>query len=256
MSRARNIKPGLFKNEELSECSALARLLFIGLWCEADREGRLEDRPKRIKATLLPYDECDVDRMLWELSARGFIVRYEVAGVRYIAIPAFTKHQNPHKKEPASVLPSPPEPGRDREIPGQNREFPGQDREIPEPTRLIPDSLLLIPDSGFLITSSYEEGGIATDVAPPPQRKRFVPPTVEEVEAHCRETGRYIDAQAFVDFYASKGWVVGKAPMKSWQAAVGTWARRDRGQVNGSPAHPSSTRARSLADDLTDRSWV
>ena len=50
MARARNIKPGFFANENLAECDPLARLLFAGLWCLADREGRLEDRPKRIAA--------------------------------------------------------------------------------------------------------------------------------------------------------------------------------------------------------------
>ena len=50
MPRARNVKPGFFKNELLAECEPLARILFEGLWCEADREGRLEDRPRRLKA--------------------------------------------------------------------------------------------------------------------------------------------------------------------------------------------------------------
>lgn len=54
--RARNIKPGFFKNEDISECSPSARLLFIGLWMLADREGRLEYRPKRWKGELFPYE--------------------------------------------------------------------------------------------------------------------------------------------------------------------------------------------------------
>ena len=52
--RARNIKPGSFKNEDLCEIEPLGRLVLIGLWCVADREGKLEDRPKRIKAELFP----------------------------------------------------------------------------------------------------------------------------------------------------------------------------------------------------------
>jgi hypothetical protein len=64
MARARNIKPGFFLNDELAECEPLARLLFAGLWCIADREGRLEDKPKRIKVEILPYDDCDIDYLL------------------------------------------------------------------------------------------------------------------------------------------------------------------------------------------------
>lgn len=109
MSRARNIKPGFFKNDLLAECSPLARLLFAGLWCEADREGRLEDRPKRIKAECLPYDETECDDLLNELAAHGFITRYVVEGTGYIAINEFAKHQNPHQRELPSVIPAPSE---------------------------------------------------------------------------------------------------------------------------------------------------
>ena len=104
MARARNIKPGFFKNAELAECSPLARLLFIYLWTEADKEGRLEDRPKQLKAYGLPYDDCDADQLLNELHAAGFIKRYEGGGKKIIWIVNFKKHQNPHPKETPSEL--------------------------------------------------------------------------------------------------------------------------------------------------------
>lgn len=59
-------------------------------------------------------------------------------------------------------------------------------------------------------------------------KKRFTPPSVDEVSAYVAEKGYSIDPEAFIDFYASKGWMVGKNKMKDWKAAVGTWARRDR----------------------------
>lgn len=111
MARSRNIKPGFFQNELLAEADPLARLLFAGLWTLADREGRMEDRPKRIKAALLPYDGCDVDGLLNQLAERGFIVRYVVGGIPLILVVNFTKHQNPHCKEAASHLPPPHEHG-------------------------------------------------------------------------------------------------------------------------------------------------
>ncbi len=55
--------------------------------------------------------------------------------------------------------------------------------------------------------------------------KRFVPPTPEEVNAYCRERNNGIDGSEFCDFYTSKGWKVGKNPMKDWKAAVRTWER-------------------------------
>ena len=60
--------------------------------------------------------------------------------------------------------------------------------------------------------------------------KRFVPPSFDEVQAYCTERGNGIDAQAFIDFYASKGWMVGKTKMTDWKAAVRTWESRKRKQ--------------------------
>ena len=62
-------------------------------------------------------------------------------------------------------------------------------------------------------------------------RARFTPPTVEEVEAYIRERKSNVNARRFVDFYASKGWMVGKNPMKDWRAAIRTWEQRDGTQT-------------------------
>lgn len=111
MARSRNIKPGFFWDEDLGDLEPLVRILFAGLWGQADREGRLEDRPRRLKVELLPYDDCDTNDFLQQLadSPGRFIVRYEVDGVKYIAIPGFIRQQNPHKDEKASVIPAPPD---------------------------------------------------------------------------------------------------------------------------------------------------
>lgn len=108
MARARNIKPGFFRNADLVELPVETRLLFIGLWTLADREGRLEDRPKQIKMELFPADQFDVGSMLGELQSSGFISRYEVDGSKFIEVLNFIKHQDPHYKEKASEIPPPP----------------------------------------------------------------------------------------------------------------------------------------------------
>lgn len=107
MARSRNIKPGFFKNEDLADLTTDVRLLFVGLWCLADREGRIEDRPRRIKAELFPFDNFEVDPMLNQLQNKGFIVRYEASGENYLSIVNFVKHQDPHYKEKASEIPPP-----------------------------------------------------------------------------------------------------------------------------------------------------
>jgi len=143
MARARNIKPGFFTNEDLVELDFATRLLFAGLWTVADREGRLQDRPKKIKIDVFPADNLDIDAMLQQLHDTKFIQRYEVDGAKFIQITSWDKHQNPHHTEKAS------------EIPGVNGEVtvktPLKPKEAPKQDggnladSLIPDSL--IPDS-------------------------------------------------------------------------------------------------------------
>ena len=62
------------------------------------------------------------------------------------------------------------------------------------------------------------------------KRSRFTPPSLKEVSDYVLEKGYRVDPEAFIDFYTSKGWKIGKEPMKDWKAAVRTWARRDNKQ--------------------------
>ncbi len=123
--KARNIKPGFFENEGLAQMSPHARLLFIGLWLLADRDGRLEDRPIRISKSIFPYEQINIEPLLDELTkfhdnGSPFIVRYTISGKNYIQITNFQKHQRPHPKEKSFGFPSPSDTSR--EIPQQKME--------------------------------------------------------------------------------------------------------------------------------------
>ncbi len=126
MARSRNIKPGFFTNDELAECSPYARLLFAGLWTIADKEGRLDDRPKKVKAMVLPFDDVDCNDLLQQLHNHKFINRYQVNNEQYIQINNWKKHQNPHCKEAASEI---PEPAKNDESTGQEQCKPDEDDE-------------------------------------------------------------------------------------------------------------------------------
>ena len=97
--RIRTIKPEFFKHEEIASLPAITRILFQGLWCMADRRGRLEDRPKRIKAEVLPYDEIDIEVALNALHHIGAIERYSADGISIIQVVNFEKHQRINGKE-------------------------------------------------------------------------------------------------------------------------------------------------------------
>ena len=173
----------------------------------ADREGRLEDRPKRIKMEVFPGDDVNVEKGLNELHTSGFVHRYEAAGSRYLEVCAFLKHQNPHHREPPSIIPKPEahphlqlgeSPRLDADATPQKPEAsprPAEERHVP--ARLNPSSLnpsSLIPDSGFLIPDSLQKQPPAVADAPAAKPARGngkgngkehpTPPTGETWEAY------------------------------------------------------------------------
>jgi hypothetical protein len=216
--RARNIKPGFFKNPELAECPVEARLLFAGLWCLADREGRLEDRPKLIKMEVFPADSFDVDKLLNVLQENGLIHRYVIRDlgamhegeIRCIQVLAFHKHQHPHQKEPPSTLPA-----------------SGVGTSV---TRLIPDSGILIPESS--------PSGREREARPKPERGTRIPDdfglTPERravAEAEKLDPERTLGD--FRDYWSARPGAGGRKA--DWDATWRVWCRRQFDAKTASP---------------------
>lgn len=172
MPRARNIKPGFFKNEILGGQDPYLRILFAGLWTLADRDGRLEDRPLRIKAELLPWDLVDANLLLTTLASfadedgkPAFIERYEVSGKKYIQVVNFVKHNHFHKDEKPRGYPAKPEK------PGAN---PVQ---APVPHDAKPSEIFLL--NSEIGTHKSEGGGMLPDFDP-----SELPPPVRRPQSH------------------------------------------------------------------------
>ena len=114
MARIRYLKPEFFTDEDLADIPFQTRLTFAGLWCYADREGRLEDRPKYLKAMIFPYDNVDMEKQLQTLAqpkhgnGNPFIIRYEIESKRFIEILSWEYHQKPHHTEVESKIPPAP----------------------------------------------------------------------------------------------------------------------------------------------------
>ena len=222
MARARNIKPGFWRNEELVELPFQTRLLFIGLWNLADKEGRLENRPKKIKLEIFPADDVDISLEITRLSEAGLVKVYEADGKRCIEVVNFKKHQNPHHREAESELPAPPEKEEKEPQDTENKgasESPGRAPGKPEESRadsgsLIPDSGSLIPDSGFLIpehkgSTSGDDSPVSND----PDSARTFPlkdgsdyTLPEDLVSKLKDTYRNLD----VEFHLKKArlWLI------------------------------------------------
>ena len=109
--RIRQIKPGICSNEEIAELGPYAYILFTSLWMIADRDGRFEWRPRRLKALTMPlWDEISTEKLcelLESLCKKGLLNYYEVDGKAYGSVVAWAKHQNPDPREKPSVIPPP-----------------------------------------------------------------------------------------------------------------------------------------------------
>lgn len=263
MARSRNIKPSFFTNDDLAEVHPLGRLLFIALWTMADREGRLEDRPKRIKAEALPYDDCDADALLSELAARKFIVRYGHGGHRFIQISTFSKHQNPHVKEAPSVIP-PPTEGDTEPVKHGSSTVPAQCDAQPQPEQagLIPDSGFLIPDSPSLIPDSPIRIPDRERSPPKPDRSPTgsrIPDGFPDDDAidWCRQERADLDAERVAATFRDH-WIAvpgARGRKLDWGATWRNWVRGEKRQHGPPPrASPQPSRYAATIAALTGRS--
>ncbi|WP_177418396.1 hypothetical protein [Pseudomonas sp. LS-2] len=234
MARARNIKPGFFSNELLVDLPAFDRLAFIGLWCLADREGRLEDRVKRIKIELFPCDDYDVNAGLSRLAAAGFITRYQVAGHSVIEIVNFQKHQSPHGSEKDSLLPDADgyltvhERKKNVVVTGSNRKVLVSEREfnVNEPLEPVnpPFDNALIPDCGILNPDSLNQESKALGVSDetPADRDSDQPGNQESGDQSAKPAKAYSDEfEAFWREYPRRHRASPKPEAwKKWQARL------------------------------------
>ena len=106
MARIRTIKPEFFTSSDIVLLSPLARLLYIALWCESDRDGKLNWNLKTFKLRYLPADDCDIEELANELISANLVIIYEIESKIYAEIPSFQHHQVINNRESESILPS------------------------------------------------------------------------------------------------------------------------------------------------------
>jgi hypothetical protein len=259
--KARNIKPGFFRDAELLEVSLEARYLFIGLWCLADREGKLKDQSKQIRIEIFPETKTrdDIETLLNLLAEHNLIIRYVVDNKKYIKIRNFLKHQSPHHTEKKSDIPDPPViNGGPQQIHGDSRLVTVDSGENP-PDSLNDDSLnddLLKKDISVF---SPDPKSVENPKTKKTKGKNKTPlPEGFGIAPEVREwaAGKGYDRldehlEAFKDLAQARGY-----QYADWNAALknairGDWAKlRGNGNGRGSPAPPAPRpRAPSLPID-------
>lgn len=196
MARIRTIKPEFFKNEQVAELSPMNRLLFIGLWTQADREGKMEDRPKRLKVEIFPYDDFDMENSLYELQIAGLIIRYQVDFAKFIKIITFCKHQQPNVKEAKSLIPDP--------------------ENITTQYKHGADTVLASQEGKGRERKGKEQEGMT--------EREFLSPSLNDVVILFQKKNKgKIDAEKFFNHYEGVGWVIGSTPIIKWEAIAEKW---------------------------------
>jgi hypothetical protein len=105
MPRIRTIKPDFFTSEDIGALTVNSRLLYVALWCQADREGKMKFQRTRLMTQTMPFEQDNFDNCLNELISAGHVIWYTAEEVNYLFLPKFLNHQRPHKTEAKSIIP-------------------------------------------------------------------------------------------------------------------------------------------------------
>ena len=200
----RIIKESIKLSDQIDQLSWFEEVVYYRLIVSADDYGCCDGRAVVLKNDLFPTKENvtkkAIEDAIRKLASVGLLHEYEVSGKPYLLFPTWEKHQRIRNKH----------------------------RKYPEPPRghLSANCCQMSADR-----QSESESKKNKNPNQNPKENicaaRFTPPSVQEVDAYAKEIGYALDAERFVNFYASKGWKVGKDPMTDWQACVRTWKQRD-----------------------------
>ena len=204
----RLIKESICRSEDIDSLSWFEEVLFYRLIVNCDDYGRFDGREKIIKSICFPLKDLrdsELTKALSKLAAQGLVIKYEVQGKPFLQLPKWEHHQ---------------------QIRSKKSKYPGMDAEN---ANVISDDIRcnqMISDDSKCPRNPIQSESESESESNPKGTRAFIPPTVAEVQDYCRERENGIDAQQFVDFYASKGWMVGRNRMRDWKACVRTWEQR------------------------------
>ena len=226
----RILKESITSSENIDKLTAFQEVVFYRLIVTCDDFGRADARPKLLSSKLFPLkdiDPKDIQDALKALSDADLLVIYTVGGKQYLQMKTWGKHQQIRNK--VSKFPAPENADEEQEL----QSFDSKCNQMLSNAIKCYQSQSNVP---VIQSNPIQYESNTNTESNPIQRENtraraFSPPSVKDVKEYIDLKGYEIDPEAFVAFYASKGWKVGNAPMKDWKAAVVTWAKRNaRGQ--------------------------
>lgn len=250
MARIRTIKPEFWTSEQVMECSALARLLFIGIWNFCDDAGNHPMSAKTLKALVFPGDDitsAQVEGMLGELQSNGLISLYEHSSKQYLHVNGWhhQKIDRPTYKHPVFI-----ERSQDTQLPGGDGS-PNDRRGLDEGSS----------SGGRVLTPGREGKGNTHSPREPFEMTLEWAPDQVQLEAYAKFSGMAVEQftpeaiSGFVMHHDAKGLAQTEA---QWVAALVGWVKRDVvTDAGGRGAKVVSLRGdRSAAPDFESTDWA
>lgn len=215
MAERRMFAKTIIDSDAFIEMPMSARLLYYDLAMRADDDG-FNNSPKKVMRTIgASTDDLNI------LVARKFIIPFEngVVVIKHWRIHNYirkdTYNETPYREQKARLVLDENNAYRlscDASFQAIEEQSTSRQRAVDEPSTQV----------------RLDKDSIDKDSLEKEPKTRHAHPTLEEVKAYCEERNNGIDAEQWFNFYASKGWKVGKSPMVDWKAAVRTWERRER----------------------------
>jgi hypothetical protein len=207
VARRRMIDPHFWESGDIKKLDFFTRLFFIGMFSMADDEGRGTGGASYLKSIIFPHDEippAKIKKSLEAIKNDTSIIFYAVDCQEYYQFTNWKKWQRVDKPK-ESFLPPPPYIYRKESEKESDKES----------------------EKESTIDSCLKERKVKERNLKEENSGSFALPSLEEVQAYCKERQNGLNAQTFIDFYAGKGWMVGKNKMKDWKACIRTWEQRE-----------------------------
>lgn len=237
MARKRMISPEIWESRSFSRLSDFAKLIFIGLFSQADDEGYGNASPGYIRSKLFPNDEerrlTDIKNALSEIAHSMSINFYEVNGDKFYHLTHWSEWQKVDRPT-KSRIPKETNPPVTRGKGGDISFREVLDESSTNARRIFDERST---------TNRIEQNRKECVYARTREDKHtFSKPTVDDIASYAKEIGKSMNAQRFYDFYESKGWTVGNQPMRDWKACVRSWQPR-AGEQSDTESEQAGVRA-------------